>query len=41
MSTPEFGQGSPERRGSRRLAIGIGAFVVAVIAVVAIVAILS
>jgi hypothetical protein len=41
MSLPEFGKGSHAQRLSRRLALGIGAFVVALIAGLVIYAIVS
>jgi hypothetical protein len=41
VSEPKFGEGPPETRASRRLALGIGGFVIAVILVLAIVAIVG
>ena len=30
MSLPDFGEGSPTKRGTRRLSLAIGAFLIAV-----------
>ncbi len=41
MSTPDLGEGSAEKRATRRLALAIGALVVGVIVALAVYAVLS
>ncbi len=41
MSTPDFGEGGPGKRASRRLALAIGGFVVALIVALVVYAVVS